>query len=67
MRLFNFPQAVFVNRGKMLHIVNSKIIEFLDVIHCPVVYLRHSVLETGFCLHPQVKAYSIWPNPCLWI
>jgi hypothetical protein len=31
------------------------IIEFLDIIHCLVFYLKHNVLETRFCLHLQVK------------
>jgi hypothetical protein len=28
----------------------------LDIIHRPVLYLKHNVSETGFCLHLQVVA-----------
>jgi hypothetical protein len=28
---------------------------FLDIIHRPFFYLKHSVSETGFCLRLQVK------------
>jgi hypothetical protein len=31
-------------------------ITILDSIHRPVLYLKHRVLETGFCLHLQMEA-----------
>jgi hypothetical protein len=27
----------------------------LDIIHCPVFYLEHDILETRFCLHLHVE------------
>jgi hypothetical protein len=39
---------------------NTTITEFLDIIHGPVFYLKHNILETGLCL--QVKAYSVGHN-----
>jgi hypothetical protein len=38
------------------------IIVFLDITQRPGFYLKHNVLEAGFCLHHQVKAYSVVPN-----
>jgi hypothetical protein len=32
------------------NILINTIIEFLDIIHRPVFYLKHNVSETGFCL-----------------
>jgi hypothetical protein len=40
----------------------NKIIDFLEIIHHPVIFIKNNVSETGFCLHPQVEAYSVWPN-----
>jgi hypothetical protein len=38
-----------------------KIIKFLEIIHRPVFCLI-DVSETGFCLRPQMKAYSVGLN-----
>jgi hypothetical protein len=54
-----------INHGSALAIIHDRpgfhntSIEFLDIIHPPVFYLKHTVSETGFCLHLQVKAYSV--------
>jgi hypothetical protein len=39
----------------------STIIDLLDIIHRPVLFNKN-VSETGFCLRPQVEAYSVGPN-----
>jgi hypothetical protein len=39
----------------------STTINLLDIIHCPV-FIKNNVSETGFCLRPQVKAYSAGSN-----
>jgi hypothetical protein len=49
------------NSRYCIRILNT-IIEFMDITHRPVYYLKHNVSETGFCLLPQVKAYSAGPN-----
>jgi hypothetical protein len=45
------------------------IIELLDIVHRPVLYVKHDVSETGFCLRPQVKLTQLDPidraTPCL--
>jgi hypothetical protein len=38
------------------------VIVFVDIVRCPVFYLKHNVSETGFSLHLQVKAYSVGAN-----
>jgi hypothetical protein len=30
-------------------------ITILDIIYCPVFYLKHNISEAWFCLHPQVE------------
>jgi hypothetical protein len=38
------------------------IIVFLGIIHCPVfLFKTYNVLETGFCLHLQVKLTQLGP------
>jgi hypothetical protein len=57
-----------ISNGSALGIIQGRlgfhniITEFLDIIHRSVFYLEHNVSETGFCVHLQVKAYSIGPN-----
>jgi hypothetical protein len=42
----------------------NTIIDNLDIIHCPVFFIKNNVLETGFCLRPQVKTLltTVGPN-----
>jgi hypothetical protein len=41
---------------------SGTIIEFLDIIHHPVCYLKYNVSDAGFLLRLQVKAYSVGPT-----
>lgn len=45
-------------------------ITFLDIIHLPVFILKHTILETEFSLHLQVKPVQmgpiVRPSPYLW-
>jgi hypothetical protein len=34
-------------------------ITILDVIHCPVYYLKHGISETGFCVCLQVELTEV--------
>jgi hypothetical protein len=33
----------------------------VDIIHCPVFYLKQDVSEAGFCVHLQVKPIRLGP------
>jgi hypothetical protein len=35
-------------------------IEILDIIHRSVFYLKHSILETGFCLRLEVEPTQLF-------
>lgn len=35
---------------------------FFDIVHGPISFIYNKVSETGLCLRPQVKIYSIGPN-----
>jgi hypothetical protein len=36
-------------------------ITILDIIHRPAFYLKHDVLQTGFCLRSQVESTQLGP------
>jgi hypothetical protein len=38
------------------------ILFLLDIIHRLVFIIKNNVSETGFCLRPQVKPYSVGPD-----
>jgi hypothetical protein len=33
----------------------------MDIIHRPVIYLKHDISDTGFCLHLQVEPTQLRP------
>jgi hypothetical protein len=43
-------------------ILKKAVIDFFDINYCPVFYFKHNVLENGFSLLLQAKAYSVGPN-----
>jgi hypothetical protein len=61
-----FPMPIFKLAMDISEFLNHKnfpkIIEFLDIIHRPIFYLKHNVSETGFSLRLQAKANSVRTN-----
>lgn len=40
----------------------TTVIVFMDIIHGPILYFKHKISQTAFCLHLQVKSCSVGAN-----
>jgi hypothetical protein len=40
-------------------VTSFRVVVFMDIVHSPIVYLKHNVSETGFCLHLQMKSTQL--------
>jgi hypothetical protein len=60
LRLRYKPNGVMLSIGLWRWYINITI-TILNFILCPVLYLKHSVSETGFSLRPQVEPTHLGP------